>query len=281
MEYRLGLYEKAMPNPLSLAEKLKATKAAGFDYMEISIDESEEKQARLLWSRDERDQLRKEMLAAGCSIDTLCLSGHRKWPLGSKNEALRHYGQRMFRLAVDLASDLGIRLIQLAGYDVYYDTGDDETNRLFLQGLQEGMSYAAMKGVCCGFETMETPFMDTVEKAMAVVRQINSSYLGIYPDLGNLTNAAKKYGTDVLADIAKGKGHLFSMHLKETRPGVYRDMKFGTGEVDFVAGIQTALSQGVRCFVSECWYDGQACWMDEIAEVNRFMHQKFEAAVVA
>ena len=41
--YQLGLYEKSMPNTLTYEEKLKLPKASGFDYMEISIDESDEK----------------------------------------------------------------------------------------------------------------------------------------------------------------------------------------------------------------------------------------------
>lgn len=45
---------------------------------------------------------------------------------------------------------------------------------------------AARKGILLGFETMETPFMDTVEKAMYYVKTIDNAYLGVYPDIGNL-----------------------------------------------------------------------------------------------
>ena len=67
--------------------------------------------------------------------------------------------------AIDLASDLGIRLIQLAGYDVYYEEGSDQTRREFIRNLRTAVGMAAKKGVILGFETMETQFMDTVEKA--------------------------------------------------------------------------------------------------------------------
>ena len=43
---------------------------------------------------------------------------------------------------------------------------------------------AAKYGIVMGFETMETPFMDTVEKAMEYVRIVDSPYLQIYPDIG-------------------------------------------------------------------------------------------------
>ncbi len=55
--YFLGLYEKSMPNSLSLREKLIETKKAGFDYMEISIDETDEKLERLKWSSKKKQEL--------------------------------------------------------------------------------------------------------------------------------------------------------------------------------------------------------------------------------
>ena len=53
-EYVLGLYEKAMPKELSWKEKLLAAKEAGYDFVEISIDETEEKLARLDMPVEER-----------------------------------------------------------------------------------------------------------------------------------------------------------------------------------------------------------------------------------
>ena len=41
--YQLGLYEKAMPSDLSWEEKLNLTKESGFDYLEMSIDETDAK----------------------------------------------------------------------------------------------------------------------------------------------------------------------------------------------------------------------------------------------
>jgi len=275
--YRLGLYEKSMPNSLSLPEKLRAAREAGFDWMEISIDETQEKLHRLSWSRQERVALRHVMWEEGLPIDTLCLSGHRKYPLGSLDVATRDRGLEIFRQAVDFAHDLGIRLIQLAGYDVYYEKGDETTRALFVEGLKKGVEYAASQGVILGFETMETPFMDTISKAMAYIDLIASPYLGVYPDLGNLTNACHLYGKTVPEELIVGSGHLFAMHIKETDEGKYRDMRFGTGRVDFVEGIGSALQLGVRLFVAECWQDSDD-WQTVNRGVNHFIREKFEQA---
>lgn len=53
-EYTLGLYEKSMPNYLTWEEKLNCAKECGFDTIEISIDETEEKLSRLDMSIEER-----------------------------------------------------------------------------------------------------------------------------------------------------------------------------------------------------------------------------------
>ena len=64
-DYRLGLYEKSMPGTLTLEEKLTYTRAAGFDYMEISIDETDEKLARLDMPAAERAALRDAIQKTG------------------------------------------------------------------------------------------------------------------------------------------------------------------------------------------------------------------------
>ena len=45
----IGLYEKALPSSLKITEKLQIAKQSGFDYIEISIDESDEYLAKLDW----------------------------------------------------------------------------------------------------------------------------------------------------------------------------------------------------------------------------------------
>lgn len=212
--YTLGLYEKAMPKDLSWKEKMLAAKGAGFDFIEISIDETDEKLARLDMSREERLALMELMSETGVPIRTMCLSGHRKYPLGSNDPETCARGMEIMEKAIRLAEDLGIRIIQLAGYDVYYEEGSEETRERFEENLKKAVEMAAKAGVMMGFETMETEFMNTVEKAMVYVNRVNSPYLNVYPDLGNVTNAAVTYGTDVEEDLETGRGHLAAMHLK-------------------------------------------------------------------
>jgi predicted hexulose-6-phosphate isomerase len=277
--YTLGLYEKALPADMDFDAMLYHTKKAGFDRLEISIDETDMRLARLEWSVSELDTFTRTVAASGISVDTMCLSGHRRFPLGSHSETTRARALDIMNKAVLFCHRTGIRIIQLAGYDVYYEECDDYTRQMFAENLQRSVEMAASFGILLGFETMETAFMDTVEKSMAYILAIDSPYLGIYPDIGNLKNAALLYGGDVCTDIRSGTGHLLAAHLKETLPGVYRDMRFGTGHTEYVPCIRALWESGVRMFTGEFWYLDAENWRSDIDESSSFLRRKIESAI--
>ena len=255
--YQLGLYEKAMPEAWSWPHKMSAAGQLGFDFIEMSIDETQERQLRLEWSKAQRREFAAWSRQELC-VSSICLSAHRKYPIGSHFPEIREKGMQIMENAIALAYDLGIRIIQLAGYDVYYnETSDSETKKYFTENLFRSARMAASCGVILGLETMENDFMNTVEKAMEYVSEIDSPYLGVYPDTGNISNAVE----DVPGDLRRGAGHLFSAHLKETKPGIYRNLFFGEGKVDFPVIADTLFDLGVLRFTAEFW-----CLPDRDAE---------------
>ena len=279
MEYTLALYEKAIPSGMTFEEMFRITKECGFDRFEISIDETDARLSRLDMTPEEQSALGALARRMGTPIRTMCLSGHRKYPFGSHDPEVRKKSMEIMRKAVDLSVNAGISIIQLAGYDVYYEQGDEQTEQMFFENLVKAADYAASRGVVLAFETMETPFMDTVEKAMKYVDRVGSPWLGVYPDIGNLKNAAVLYGKDVSEDMKLGEGHTFAVHLKETKPGVYRDMNYGTGgHTEYVPCIKAALDMGVRMFTGEFWYQNGQDYMKVISESNRFLREKIREA---
>lgn len=278
-EYTLGLYEKSMPSYLTWDEKLNCAKECGFDTIEISIDETEEKLSRLYMSKGDRKAIVELMFKRGVEIRTMCLSGHRKYPLGSINEEIRNRGMDIMERAIGLADDLGIKIIQLAGYDVYYEERNEQTRKYFEENLRKAVEMAASKGVILAFETMETEFMNTVEKAMEFVKLVDSPYLQIYPDCGNVTNAVLEYGSSATEDFSKGKGHIAAVHLKETIPGKFREITFGNGHVNFEEIIRKSWELGVRKFTAEFWYTENEDWKDVIKNTKIFLDEKFQKAL--
>lgn len=262
--YAIGLYEKAMPGSMDWREKLECAKECGYDFVEISIDETDEKLSRLNWGTRERLNLINAMQEIKVPLRSMCLSGHRKYPFGASDPKVRERSMEIMEKAIQLADDLGIRIIQLAGYDVYYEPGTKESEDLFRENLKKAVFLAASKGIVLGFETMETEFMNTTRKAMKYVNMVDSPYLGVYPDSGNLTNAACTYGLSVLDDLETGRGHIFALHLKEALPGKFREVPFFTGHVDFRSIIAKAWELGVRRYVTEMWDVGNSCFMEDI-----------------
>ena len=56
-----GIYEKALDKNISWKERLLDAKELGFDFVEISIDETDERLARLDWNKEKREYLVKSI----------------------------------------------------------------------------------------------------------------------------------------------------------------------------------------------------------------------------
>lgn len=271
--YRIGLYEKAMPSELTWEERLESAKDAGYDYIEMSVDETDMRRSRLDWDDGQIFELLEAQKKVGLPIETICFSAQRKYPLGSK--IWEEEAKELLRKGVIFAKKLGIRIIQTQGYDCYYEETSDETTReRFYRNLEEGTIFAGSHGVMLAMETMENDFMNTVEKAMYSVNRVNSPYLQVYPDIGNISNATD----DVAGDLLTGKGHIAAAHLKETVPGKFREIPYGTGQVDFPAAIARLYELGIRRYVSECWYCGEENWKEIIKGNRRFLDEQFRKA---
>lgn len=265
--YKIGLYEKAMPKDIGWKEKFQVAKSAGYDYIEISIDETDEKLARLDWSDAQIRDVVSVAYGESMSFGSICLSGQRRYALGDKDETK---SLEILEKAIRFARIAEIPVIQMAGYDTYYAQSTEETEKRFRKNLALGTAVAAKEGIILAFETMETPFMDTMEKAMRRILPIASPYLGVYPDIGNLNNAALLYKSDILADMEKGKGHIVAAHIKETMPGKYREVPFGTGVVDFERILKKLWQLGVRRYVTELWYTGNDDWKQAVNGASSF-----------
>ncbi len=236
----VGLYEKALPASLSWEERLATAGEAGYDFVEISIDESDERLARLDWPASRRAELKQAIASSGIPIMTMCLSGHRKYPLGSHDPELRRQGGEILRKAIDFAGEIGLRVVQVMAYDVFYETSDETTQAYFFEGLWHGTCWAGQAGVMLGLENLDTPFVECVSQAMSVIRTIDSPWLQLYPDIGNLA-AAGYHPPD---ELALAKGHLLGIHVKDALPKVIRGVALETGIVPFRETFRTLAQMG-------------------------------------
>ena len=223
-----GIYEKALPDgpwPRMLAD----ARQAGFDYLEMSIDESDQRLARLDWSRQPRRDLVRACEEQDISIFSICLSAHRRFGLGSAHAEVRNRAAEILDATVGLASDLGIRVVQIAGYYAYYEDRDRAARSRYVEGLRRGLALAERRGVMLAIENIDTADMASVTDCIALRDEIASPWLQIYPDVGNLA----VHKLDVAAELTLLRGAAVGLHLKDARPGQPRRVQFGDGDVPF------------------------------------------------
>ncbi|MBE3072787.1 MAG: TIM barrel protein, partial [Acidobacteria bacterium] len=151
-QFRWGIYEKALPKGAAWPEMLAAAASAGYQFVEISIDESDERLARLEWPRAERRALHGALAESPTTIDTMCLSGHRKYALGSQSEAMRQRALTIMRRAIDFAAEFGIRIVQVAGYDVHYEPSNERTQALYMDAILRSAEWARESCVMLALE---------------------------------------------------------------------------------------------------------------------------------
>lgn len=235
-KHLLGIYEKALPGGRSWRDTCKMASELGFDFVELSIDETDERIARLYWSAEERRVFREAVYDSGMNLQTLCLSAHRRFPFGSADRKTREKAREIMERAISFACEFGVRAIQLAGYDVYYEASTPESLDAFREGLAWACDAAAKAQVMLSMEIMDTKLMSSVSRYLEFSRFLNSPWFTMYLDIGNLSGWREN---DVMRELELGLGEMIAVHIKdsiretETTPGVFKRVDFGTGCVDF------------------------------------------------
>ena len=173
------------------------------------------------------------------------------------------------RRAIDFAAELGIRTIQLAGYDVYYEPSTADSLARFSEGLDRAVGLAERSQVMLAMEIMDTPLLGTIGRWLAYAQAIPSPWFQVYPDIGNLSAWSEAVGVE----LARACGRIVAVHLKDTIPprpgfaGKFKEVPFGEGKVDFVAAFTALAALNYRgCFLVEMWTHAAA---DPIAECAR------------
>lgn len=275
----LGLYEKALPSDWSWEQRLRTAKELGFDYLEISIDETDERIERLYWDKLKRMELLNICKELEIPLRSMCLSTHRRFPFGSANPKLKEKAYELMERAVVFAEDLGIHVIQLAGYDVYYEPSTHISVYSFLEGMRWSAKLAEKHQVMLAMEIMDTPFMNSITKHLWYEELINSPWYKVYPDLGNLT----AWGNDVEKELTKGIASIVGVHIKETMavtttfPGQFKCVPFGTGCVDFPKCFRKLEQLNYKGpYLVEMWNDPKIDNVQAIKDALKFIEKQFE-----
>ncbi|MDJ0914541.1 MAG: L-ribulose-5-phosphate 3-epimerase [Desulfobacterales bacterium] len=271
---KLGIYEKALPKKLDWGQRLALAAKLGFHFVEISVDETDERLARLDWNLAERKAFNLAVLQSPLTVPSMCLSGHRRFPFGSRDPEIRKQALRIMEKAIQLAVDVGIRTIQLAGYDVYYEASDEDTRVRYIEGMHHSLAMAAREQVMLAVEIMDHPFMNSILRFANMKKILSSPWFTVYPDIGNLS----AWGNDVSQELTLGINDIVAIHLKDTlavtdsHKGTFKEVPFGTGCVDFPGAFATLKVLGYTGpFLIEMWTEQAADPEKEIRDAQTWL----------
>ena len=273
----MGIYEKALPKKENWSTKIDIAKEAGYDFIEISVDESDERLARLNWSNEEIKNMNNLLIDKDFRIPSMTFSGQKRFPMGSMDNATREKSMDLMKKAVELADKLGVRVIQVTGYDVYYEERSDKTREMFIQNLKKATEWASKACITLAIENMENTFLNSVTKYMEIAEEVDSPWLKLYPDLGNLTAWTHD---EVYNELEKGikVQQIIAIHLKEAKKvtdtfgGIFRELEFGTGDVDFVKTFETLKKVEFKGpFLVEMWNESSNTPLEDIKKVREWM----------
>lgn len=249
---------------------MQLVRHSGFDFLEISIDATPERLQRLT-DKACILEIKRAIEQTCCPVYTMALTANRNYPLGSEDKGIREKGKSIVLEAIQFAVETGIRLIHLAAYDELGDKCNIRTAQLFVEELTACVDFAARNGVILALETMDAEFMDCGAKIMKLVRLLDSPYLQCYVDIGNLYAS----GIDILGDMSYARNHIVGIHLKDSKPDVYRDVLFGEGIVDFDYCFQVMNQIDYKGFlVAEMWSHDKEEFHPYLKEANLFIRNK-------
>lgn len=269
----VGLYEKALPAHLSWPERLETAAQAGYDFLEISIDDSDQRLARLEWTTAERAAVRKAVRDTAVPLQSMSLSSHRRYALGSASAERRQKGQDIFAKAIDLALDLELRIILVAGAENYYEERDDGSKARFLESLGYAFEKASGSGIMLALENWDIQ-INSISRAMEYVDYFNSPWFQLYADIGNLAFAE----LDVVSELELGRGHIAALHVKDTLPGQLRYVPPGEGAVPFAPSFAKLAEIGYQGPVAlELWTESFPNALEIATEARGWLREQMEA----
>ena len=259
----LGIYEKALRSgPLGGSgsrasgevwrDFLDQVPRAGFSYLDISIDESPQREARLEWGPRQCRGVRDAADAVGTDVGGICLSIHRRIAPGSADPAVRRRAREVMARGLEVCHDLGAPVIQLAGYYCYYEDPNPDAERWYGQLLADAVPMAARLGVVMGIENVDGTDVTSIRKAMEFVDAV---------------------------ELQAGTGHMVAMHAKDVRRGEPRRVDVGTGIVDWDRSFELLRDQHwAGRLMIEMWNDDAPDSLERCAAAREFIERKAAGA---
>ena len=171
-----GICIGSLPGQLSLEEKLRLAKDAGFDGVEFgTIEDMDEARA----TRDLVDRI-------GIEVPSIMASKHWSHPLSSADPTVREVCVQNMRDSISCAKVLGADTVLLVPGVVNEETSYEEAYERSQPEVATLATYAEDAGICIGIENVWNKFLLSPVEFARYVDEIGSSCVQAYFDCGNI-----------------------------------------------------------------------------------------------
>ncbi|MBO7746882.1 sugar phosphate isomerase/epimerase [Paenibacillus sp. MWE-103] len=260
-----GINKWSFPGGTPIADCLGIAKRAGYDGIELTLDESGELGLRAT-EKDAR-AIAAQAEAAGVEICGLATGLYWSNSMTSESEAVRARAMDICRKQLELAAAFGVDTIlvvpgavgvafipdfEVVDYEYAYDRALDAISRL--------ADDARAAGVNIGLENVWNKFLLSPLELRGFIDAVNSPYVGAYFDVGNVL--ATGYPEQWVRILGK---RIKKVHVKDYRleaGGLHGFVDLLAGDVDFPAVMNALEAVG---------YDGYL-----IAEMGTYKHDPYQ-----
>jgi L-ribulose-5-phosphate 3-epimerase len=208
-----GIFQGAFPIGLDLATCLQLARDAGFEGVELSLEDpnpllpeainetteaikSIEKSVgldqprpgglRFEFTNEDLDLIREQAEIAGIRITSISTMQLFYYPLSSSNPAVRERSMTLVRKMIDAAYRLGGDLVLIAPGMVTSDQPYQEVWRHSQETLSELIPYAQDKGIQLGIENVWSKFLLSPLEFSQFIDSLESPIVGAYFDVANV-----------------------------------------------------------------------------------------------
>jgi sugar phosphate isomerase/epimerase len=262
---------------LSLPDAVAAVGAAGYPGVEISAHPAH--LDPLTAGADELGALRRALGAA--RVQPACLATGAAELLGgepfepslvSRDAAGRARRVALIRRAVEVARALGCPVVNFASGKRRDDVDPRQARRFLVEGLRQCLE--GIGGVTLALEPEPGFFVQYVDEAISVVREVGSPRLRLNLDIGHMRVCEEHF----LESIERSARFAVHVHIEDIRDRVHKHLVPGEGDIDFPAVFGALSAGGYSGFLSVELYDHGERWHWALRQARAQLLLAFDAA---
>jgi len=214
-----GVNVWCFPEDYTIERCVKIAKEQGFDGIEINMEEEGRAGDTRLSLADPKGSAAAIKAIAdrvGIAVSSVSTGLGWKYPLASKDAALRDKAKEVIRAMIDAAVVFGADTVLVVPARVDADHSYEYCYNAAIQGLKELAGYAAEHKVYIGVENVWNKFLLSPLDFRRFIEEVGAPYVQVYFDVGNvLLFSYPENWIDVLGPMIK-KVHVKDFHW-ETR----------------------------------------------------------------